>query len=628
MTKPLLNPAAEKFITEHFPHFLLNTDQPMCEVPYYHLVPKGMAENLAYRRRVFETIENRPDLAREAWIMCARDPLFFINTFCWIHEPRNEGVIPFITYPFQDATLRMMIAAVGKRGINEVKSRDMGASWMALAMADWFCRFRPMTAVGVVSRNEDLVWRTGDSDTLLWKLTFLQDHTPAFLQSDVHAAGLVREYANGSSVTGWAATGNVGRGGRKLFTIGDESAFFEIADGYKAQSSLQHVTNTQYSLSTPNGASGAFYDRIHNMASDACRIVLHWSIHPDKQRGLYGSVDGRLVILDEDYRSPNDYPFVLDGKLRSPYYDHQCNESGIPWQIAQELDLDFQGSQATVFDAEMIRRVKRKNGRAPRYRGRLGFDLEKFEPTFTKADKGDLKVWCQLDANNKPHGWRKYVVGADIAAGTAGSFSSNSAVSVVDAVTGEEVASYACNSISPHKFAQFCVALCNWFGKAFLVWEANGPGGQQFTNEIKRIDYPNVYYRKVKGIDLVKRTRKPGFWTDADTKARVIGELSRRLESGQFISHDEAMLDECRQYVYHGGEIYHSHALTTQDAAGKSRAHGDRVIAAAMAVEGCGEVPAAASGNVDRPYPKSSMGHRLQQSRLAEAALSSERWWQ
>ncbi len=615
----LLSDKAQRFIERHHPEFLLDTDQPKIDCPYYHLVPKDMQGNLEFRQRMLEEAERDPEAARELWIMCSRDFLFYINTFCWIYEPRQpDGVIPFITYPYQDEVLRIKAAAVGERHINEIKSRDVGASWMALILVDWFCRFRPMTAIGLVSRNEVAVWRTGDSDTLLWKLDFLQDWTPAFLKGDVHPAGLVREYANGSSVTGWSATGDTGRGGRKLFVVGDEAAFFDVNDGYRAQSSLQKVTNTYDSLSTPNGATGAFYDRWQNTLSKACRIIIHWSIHPIHGRGLYSSIGGQLVILDEEYEFPADYDFILDGKLRSVYYDEQCAEYGIPWMVAQELDLDFMGSQSSFFDTIMLDRLKRESACSPRVTGNLGYDLERFEPEFNRSPQGLLQVWCQLDSEDRPHGFRQYAIGADIAAGTEGSHSSNSTISVQDVVTGEEVATFASNAISPQRFAQFCVALCKWFHNAYLVPEANGVAGAQFMAEIARIEYMHVYYRVAEGIDIVKKTRKPGFWTTEDNKPRILGELNRRLSTGEFISHDLAMIQECRQYVFSNGQVHHASSLTTQDASSKGKAHGDRVIAAALSIVGADEVPKAEPGDLHREFPSGSMGNRLQLAKEQE----------
>ena len=624
----LLTPRARRMLEQRYPQFLFDTEQPMCEVPFYHMVPKDLKNNLLYRADVLKQIGKSRDLAHDAWIMAARDPLWYVNTFCWIYEPRTADVLPFITYPFQDYTIRMMVEAAGKFDIGIEKSRDMGASWMTLVVADWFLRFHEMSAIGLVSRNEDAVDKTSDPDALMWKLDFLRKQTPGFLQypEKGRRSLMAENLNNGSTISGYSATGNVARGGRKLFFVKDEFAFFNADDAYRALASTQSVTECRVFLSTPHGASGAFYDVMHNADSDMRRITLHWSLHPTKSRGLYASVDGQRVLLDDEYVYPDDYNFVLDGKLRSPWYDRECRRSPAPWLVAQELDLDYQGSNATFFDADMLNLVKRKHGRVPRYRGRLGFDLEEFDPAFSKSDSGDLKLWCQLDANNRPPTYRKYVLGADIAAGTQGSHSSNSAFSVVDATTGEEVATFASNAISPSKFAQLCVAVCKWFGNAMLVWEANGPAGAQYSQEIKRIDYTHVYYRKVKAVDVEKDTRKPGFWSDPDTKARVLGELARRLETGEFISHDEEMLDECRQYVFSNGELYHAQALTTQDDAGKGRAHGDRVIAAAMAVEGCGNTPDVAVSESERNPQRGSMAYRLKKSEDERLASLAEDW--
>ena len=61
--------------------------------------------NLLFRKKVLELALEKEDFALQLWIMCSRDLLFYINTFCFTYDPRKIPKItelPFITYDYQD----------------------------------------------------------------------------------------------------------------------------------------------------------------------------------------------------------------------------------------------------------------------------------------------------------------------------------------------------------------------------------------------------------------------------------------------------------------------------------------------------------------------------------------------
>ncbi len=115
---------------------------------YYPLVPKEPGPNLRFRHRLLELGSSSRSAAEILWLMCARDPLFYINTFCWTYDPRpKKGLsgqqtphtIPFNTYPYQDEVFREIFEALGVEDAAAEKSRDMGASWMFLLAVSLAC---------------------------------------------------------------------------------------------------------------------------------------------------------------------------------------------------------------------------------------------------------------------------------------------------------------------------------------------------------------------------------------------------------------------------------------------------------------------------------------------------------
>ena len=81
---------------------------------FYSTVPKNFEENLEFRSQVLDAALEDPAAREELWIACSRDLLFYVNVFGWTYDPRkSNGVLPFITYPFQDDGLSQIQDCMG-----------------------------------------------------------------------------------------------------------------------------------------------------------------------------------------------------------------------------------------------------------------------------------------------------------------------------------------------------------------------------------------------------------------------------------------------------------------------------------------------------------------------------------
>ena len=190
-------------------------------------------------------------------------PIDFINDFGVTVDPRNLASgkpvrMPFILFPRQREFLVWLLARWknGESGI-VVKSRDVGASWLAMALACTLCLFRKNMMVGVGSAKQDKLDRTGDPDTLFWKAkTFIKELPIDFRAGwdEARDALFLRLLfpATSSSITGEAGT-NIGRGGRKAFYIIDESAHLEQPQLVDA--SLASNTDCRIDISSVNGSA-------------------------------------------------------------------------------------------------------------------------------------------------------------------------------------------------------------------------------------------------------------------------------------------------------------------------------------------------------------------------------------
>ena len=117
--------------------------------------------------------------------LCGKSILFWVNYFAWTYNvktvdengneiPAKEQHVPFITWPVQNDAFRELISSIQEgRDVLIDKSRDMGASWICITTAVWQWLFRPGSQILLTSRVEDLVDRTGDPDTLFWKIDYI-----------------------------------------------------------------------------------------------------------------------------------------------------------------------------------------------------------------------------------------------------------------------------------------------------------------------------------------------------------------------------------------------------------------------------------------------------------------------
>ena len=592
----------------------------------YSQVPKTLKENLEYRRdllRWADTVERQ----RILFTACKEDILFFINAFCWLYEPRNSrlrgttsNVIPFLTYGYQDRDFVVMNEALGDRDIGVEKSRDLGATWMFLTLLFYQWMFYDFSSFGIMSRTADLVDKPGKKDTLMWKLDFLltgdggKGGLPPWMRPELYRTAMLMENrSNGSTFEGASTTEDAFRGGRKKCIAIDEYAAFPNGDDYKALAATQHATDCRMFVSTPKGASGAYYDVMHQK-SNMLKVVMDWKAHPDRRIGLYTCDAGVVEILDKEYDFPEDYPFVKDGKTRSPYYDQECMRPGAtPQSIAQELDRDYGGSEYQIFGKDLYE-TGRVGIRSPYSRGMLFYDEATLDPDFQKTEDGPWKMWIHQDSQGRPIGTGQYVIGCDIAAGLGGSYSSNSVAVVVDRVTHEQVAEFATNTMRPEAFADLVISACKWFNDAYLIWEMNGAPGGAFGRQVIEQFYPNIYFRETEGRSYKKKSKTPGWFSNDKNKLSVLSKMSSAVQSKQYLIRSDKLLNECRQYVYKDGKVVHSRSVKTQDDSSKGQAHGDRVIAAALAWHGVLDRPPvtkAPSDEIRDDAPIGSMARRF-----------------
>jgi hypothetical protein len=564
--------------------------------PWRKRVPTDYRQNLLWRREVHKRAADDKGF-RDAMIQCCReDPIFWINGFGHTYDPRVEPFpkIPFILYPFQEEAILRIIEAIGSHDLLIEKSRDMGASWINMAAIAYMWRFREDQSFLMVSRVEDYVDKAGNPKALFWKFDYLIDNMPAWLQpygynkakhrSKMH----IENPETGSVVDGESTNQRVARGDRRTAILLDE--FAAVEQGNSVLSATRDATPCRLFNSTPEGTNNAFYDTRSKMAELGGDNILrlHWSEHPVKAQGLYTTdQSGSLKILDVEHVYPDDFKPRLDGKLRSPWYDNECDRAATPQEIAQELDIDYQGSGWQFFVPSMIEEYTRNNVRPPVHVGDLDYDAATAEPTkFREEENGNLKVWTMLDGEFKLPDTMRISIGIDVSAGTG---ASNSAIMGYDTKTYAKVFEYANPYIRPEQLGMQAVALARWANGAFIIWERNGPG-RQTGAKIVELGYGNIYYQRQEEAISRNVSNIPGWASTRDSKLSLVSEYRDRLSGNTVTNYSRVAVQECLEYIYTpDGSVVHSRSTSKKDPTGAKTNHGDRVIADALAVKGFDE---------------------------------------
>lgn len=260
--------------------------------------------------------------------VCRRDVKTFFNDWLWTYDPRNinRGLptdVPFVLRPRQADFLDWLDERERRRSSGLVeKSRDEGASFVALGYALHHWLFVDGFAAAFGSRKEELVDKIGDPKTLFWKLRFMLYRLPAWMLP----AGFSRKEhdnflrlinpATGASIAGEAGD-NMGRGGRASLYFVDEWA--HVARAQDVNAAISQNSEVRIKIFTPNGVGNIAYQERMNGRLPV--FTFHWRDNPDKNFAVEGE-DGRAVY---------------------PWYEKQVAELD-PVTLAQEVDIDYTAS--------------------------------------------------------------------------------------------------------------------------------------------------------------------------------------------------------------------------------------------------------------------------------------------
>lgn len=262
-------------------------------------------------------IRKNPDVLSKLKLFYRDNPAQFIIDWGTTYDPRNveldlPALIPFLLFPRQEEWVQFFMENWKNQspGITE-KSREMGMSWLFMAVSATICLHNDGVHAGVGSRKEEYVDKIGDPKSLLYKgrefVRHLPDEFRAGFDPRRHAPHMRIEFPETKSIITGESGDGLGRGGRVSFFIVDEAAWLARPEAVEA--SLSESTRCRQDVSTPWGMNNPFARKRH--AGKIKVFTFHWRQDPRKDEA---------------------------------WYNKRCYDIDDPVIIAQELDLDYSAS--------------------------------------------------------------------------------------------------------------------------------------------------------------------------------------------------------------------------------------------------------------------------------------------
>jgi hypothetical protein len=252
--------------------------------------------------------------------------------------PKRPVLMPFVLFPKQREFIDWVVARwlASEDGDGDgtlVKSRDCGASWLAMATSVSLCLFFQNVSIGFGSAIKDKVDNAGDPDSLFYKgrmfIRYLPREFKGLWDERKCSADMRLLFPDSeSSITGECGD-KIGRGGRKTIYFVDEFAFVERPKLVDAN--LSANTNCRIEMSSVHGTANVFAER----ARGGLIPRFDFDYHDDPRKCNITGRDVTAIFNGEAVTVP---PRGL-----WPWFQQKKNKTD-PVVWAQEYERDFLAS--------------------------------------------------------------------------------------------------------------------------------------------------------------------------------------------------------------------------------------------------------------------------------------------
>lgn len=310
-------------------------------------------QRLIKRYKIINLAAQSIDFAAKCYAACKNDIFYWLETFCWVHDPKkNPSQIPLKLYDFQRNLVSWIVDHIENKrdGLIE-KSREMTVTWTMLLVMQWYWQFgEPGNDFLLGSEKGDNVYKTGDPRALFSKLRYNLVRQPRFLLPlgfDINKHYGYMKLINPeteSAITGESNNLDFSRSGRYKAILYDEFAFWRYTDE-QAWEAGSDTTNCRFAVSTANGKSNYFYRLRSKEIGDIDVLRLHWKLHPEKNQKWYEEQKKRRSPADLAREIDIDYSASVTNKVAENWNpeihirEYKCNEY-LPLELQCDFNID------------------------------------------------------------------------------------------------------------------------------------------------------------------------------------------------------------------------------------------------------------------------------------------------
>jgi len=476
---------------------------------------------------------------------CVKDPVYFMNTYGYVFDARKKMVAPMTCFEYQNDCLRKFHE---NRENIILKSRQTGLSVITAGYVAWRLLFRYDEKILIIANDGAGAVR------FLETVKQFIEYTPMWLKPDEIISDNQRKisFSNNSYAEAKASSPNAGRGDSLTMLILDETAFIKDDEAIwmGAGMALAMTGGKCIMISTPNGTSGLYYKTWRNAINNDNEFVgttVHWTENPNSSEGLEWKTDA------QGEKTP-----------WSPWYEAQCKR--LDWdsvQIAQELDLSFEGSKRLAIDPTLVIKYKKRVEDDHKPEGYILYNfLEKDNPDVSIFAKYTMEE-TNLQIFRRPEEGQQYILGVDVARGDGKDFST---IQVLNVDTLEQVAEYR-EKIGPDLFPFIINNVAKMYNMAYVVIEANSFGLGVCFDIRDKFKYPRnrLYFSKnVKDIHVRhynykvnEGTEIPGFQTSRKNRVLLVKAIIEHMRENSLILHSKKLMAEFETFVMNGDKPEH-----------------------------------------------------------------------
>jgi hypothetical protein len=374
-------------------------------------------------------------------------------------------------------------------------------------------------------------------------------------------------------------------------------------------------------ISTANGVGGPFHElwqQAQQGDTEWVAVFFAWWEHPEYVRDVEGPEDvferslGTMKTrYGDELAERAKYNLTLKQLAwRRWAIDNKCQKSVALFR------QEYPGSPEEAFLTSGRPRLNHEAlGRMAIVREPLRGFLEwvrvglREQVVFTPDEQGPLCVY------RRPEPRRLYCIGADTATGKDSNDGKGgvedpdwSVATVIDALTGEQVAKYR-ERVEEPVFGELLAALGHWYNRAFVTPESNSYG-RAVIARLLDLEYPPslIYQQDREAHDRESTSlNKLGYYTSEVTRPQLVSALDAAIREYAVLIRDANTLSECLTFV----------VKSNGRAEAQNGCHDDEVFALALAVMGLRQMPRTMPKETARA-PARALPQRYGRGRLSQ----------